>query len=232
MQRNQEHSQNKSDSEEFSPARIAYQLLAAEDEGRVCKDIPESACNHQTTNFVTHVVSLAMTKSADGLINPKLVLSWILTHLGAPAYFVGLLVPIREAGALLPQLFIAGFLRSLPRRKFAWALGSLIQGLSALGMALAAFTLEGKALGLALVSLLALLALARSLCSVSYKDVLGKTVSKSRRGTATGTASSLASGLVILFALLLASGWVDKLTLVTLGWRWRGCCGCWLPGCF
>ena len=99
-------------------------------------------------------------KSADGLINPKLVLSWILTHLGAPAYFVGLLVPIREAGALLPQLFIAGFLRSLPRRKFAWALGSLIQGLSALGMALAAFTLEGKALGLALVSLLALLALA------------------------------------------------------------------------
>ena len=30
---------------------------------------------------------------------------------------------------------------------------------------------------------------ARSVASVSYKDVLGKTVSKSRRGTVTGTAS-------------------------------------------
>jgi hypothetical protein len=39
-------------------------------------------------------------------------------------------------------------------------------------------------------------------------------VDKSKRGTATGTAGTLAAGFVICFALLLASGWVDKNVLV------------------
>ena len=55
------------------------------------------------------------------------------------------------------------------------------------------------------------------MCSVSYKDVLGKTVSKSKRGTATGTASSLSAGLVIAYAILISLNLVNKLTLVTIG---------------
>ena len=34
---------------------IAYRMLTSDDEGRVCKDIPEAACNHQQRNFLTHV---------------------------------------------------------------------------------------------------------------------------------------------------------------------------------
>ena len=45
-----------------------YRALTAEDDGRVCLDIPESACNHQPRNFLTHIVSLGATKTADGLI--------------------------------------------------------------------------------------------------------------------------------------------------------------------
>jgi hypothetical protein len=126
-----------------------------------------------------------------------------------------LLVPIREAGALVPQLFTAGFLRRLPRRKWAWAAGAGVQGLSALAMGLAALTLEGRALGVAILGALMTLALARSVCSVTYKDVLGKTVSKSRRGSATGAASSVAAAAVLGFGALLASGVIDRLTLVT-----------------
>jgi len=85
-------------------------------------------------------------------------------------------LPSREAVALLPQRFTGGFLRSLPQRKWAWAAGSLLQGLSAAGIAIATMTLGGFALGLAVVMLLTILAVARSICSVSYKDVLGKTV--------------------------------------------------------
>ena len=65
-----------------------YRALTAEDDGRVCLDIPESACNHQPRNFLTHIVSLGATKTADGLIDPKLVLAWLLTHLGAPDVFM------------------------------------------------------------------------------------------------------------------------------------------------
>jgi len=118
-----------------SAAELAWNTLTAEDDGRACKDIPEQACDEQSRNFSTHILSLSLTKTADAFVNPKLILSWILTTLGAPAYFIGLLVPIREAGSLLPQLFIADTVRSLALRRYIWLLGSLIQGLSAAGMA-------------------------------------------------------------------------------------------------
>ena len=68
-----------------------------------------------------------------------------------------------------------------------------------------------------MVIALAILALARSICSVCYKDVLGKTIDKSRRGTATGLAGSIASVSVIVYALILSSGLVDRMLLVTGG---------------
>ncbi|QYI99949.1 MFS transporter [Thalassovita mediterranea] len=195
----------------------AYRMLTSDDDGRVCRDIPESACNDQPRNFITHIASLGATKTADGLIDPKLVLSWLLTQLGAPAVFIGLLVPVRESGALLPQLLTAASLRRLSKRKWAWSVGSAIQGLSAAAIALAAIYLEGAAAGIAIVTALGVLALARSVCSVTYKDVLGKTVSKARRGTATGTASSLAAFFVIIFGAILATGTLSRMPVVLAG---------------
>ena len=66
------------------------------------RDIPDAACAEEPRNRLVHLVSLSATKLADGLIDPKLVLSWLITALGAPAALAGLLVPVREAGALLP----------------------------------------------------------------------------------------------------------------------------------
>ena len=74
-----------------------YLALTSEDDGRVCRDIPESACNHQPKNFLIHVLSLGATKTGDGLVDPKLVLSWLLGALGAPTAAIGMLVPVREA---------------------------------------------------------------------------------------------------------------------------------------
>lgn len=177
-------------------------------------DLPGGQSGAEPRNALTAAASLTMTKLSDGLIDPKLVLSWLLTTLGAPALFVGLLVPIREAGALLPQLVTADRVHALARRKWVWVAGSAGQGLAAAGIVLAALGLGGAAAGAAVCALLAVLAVSRSLCSVSFKDVLGKTVAKTRRGTVTGLAGSVASAGVIGFALLLTTGWVDRLTLV------------------
>jgi hypothetical protein len=195
-------------------ATRAFEMLTGEDDGRVCADIPDSACRAQPRSFFTHVASLGATKTADGLIDPKLVLSWLMTHLGAPSGLIGLLVPIREAGALLPQLLTAGYLRRLERRKWAWAAASAVQGLAAAGIGLVALTLTGAAAGWAILGLLALLAVARSVASVSYKDVLGKTVDRSKRGTATGLATSISAIGVIAFALVLMLGLAPRPTLV------------------
>ncbi len=176
--------------------------------------LTEVQASHEPSNFLRHAASLSMSKIADGLIDPKLVLAWLLAHLGASAFFVGLLVPIREAGALLPQLFTAPRVQAMERRKWAWVAGSIGQGVAAAGIVLAALTLSGGKAGAVICALLAVLAVSRSVCSVSYSDILGKTVGKSRRGSATGLASSLGAGAVVIFALVLMTGVLDRATLV------------------
>ncbi|MGJ8588160.1 MAG: MFS transporter [Yoonia sp.] len=177
-------------------------------------DLPDAAAKAEPGSFLRHILSLSATKIADGLIDPKLVLSWLLTHLGAGAFWIGLLVPVREAGALLPQLWTAPIIARREIRKWFWAGGAFVQGIAAGLIAVAGLTLQGPVAGVVIVGLLALLALARSVCSASYKDVLGKTVAKSRRGTATGFASSAAAIGVIIFAALLMSGIGARYALV------------------
>lgn len=203
-----------------------YELLTGDEEGRLCKDIPEAACHHQPRNFLIHAIALAATKTGDGLADPKLVLAWLLASIGAPASAIGLLVPVREALALLPQLFTSAQIRSAPVRKWIWAAGSAVQGLAVIGMAVAGLTMTGAAGGWTIVGLLALFATARSTCSVSYKDVLGKTISKQTRGTTTGTAGTIAATIVFAFGLSLSFGLIPlnltaiSMTLLIAGSMW------------
>lgn len=183
-----------------------HDILVGDDEGRLCEDIPESACRHQPRNILIHVLALAATKTGDGLADPKLVIAWLLGSIGASATVIGLLVPVREALSLLPQLFTAAQIRAVPVRKHIWIAGSVVQGLAVMGMALAGIMLEGDAGGWTILALLALFAVARSACSISYKDVLGKTVAKGSRGTATGTAGSLAAIVILAFGLSVSLG--------------------------
>ncbi len=185
-----------------------FQRLTGDEEA----DAPDEA-----RNGLRHVASLSMTKLADGLIDPKLVLSWLLTALGAPAVYAGALVPIREAGALLPQVAMAGWVSSLAQRKWAWVLGSIGQGIGAALIVFFALTLEGSAAGISICAALALLAISRALCSVSYKDILGRTIEKTRRGAITGFAGSASSVGVVLFAILLISGVFQNRTYLIAG---------------
>ena len=177
-------------------------------------DLSADARKAEPRNALRHIASLSMTKVADGLIDPKLILSWLLTALGAPAVYAGALVPIRESGALLPQILLATWVQNMQRRKWAWVVGSAGQGLFAALIVLAALTLEGAAAGVAICAALAGLALCRAACSVSYKDILGKTVGKSRRGSITGTAGSAASAGVVVLAILLMSGMFESTGVV------------------
>lgn len=163
----------------------------------------------EARNGLRHIFSLSLTKIADGLIDPKLVLSWLLGVLGAPGSIVALLVPLREAGALLPQVLLAPWLEQRKQRRWMWVAGSAGQGLMAVGIAASAIFLQGWAAGLAICILLAALAVFRAACSVSYKDILGKTVGQTKRGAVTGMAGSVASIAVLVFAGLMLSGLIQ-----------------------
>jgi len=84
-----------------------------------------------------------------------------------------------------------------------YSVGALLQGLAAAGMLLSAWQLEGQQAGWAIVFCLGVLSIARALCSISFKGVLGKCVPSGLRGQTTGWASSAAGVATIILSLAL-----------------------------
>ena len=209
-----------------------YEWLTGDENTRMCDDIPDSACKDQPQNFMRHLWASLGNKLADELSSARLVLPWLMGVIGAPIWMVGLLVPIRESGALLPQVFVAGYIRLKPQRKWVWVVGGLFQALSALVLALLALMGSGTLGGTLVLVTLVALSLARGLSSIATKDVMGKTIAKKRRGTlmgwsgsVAGAATLLAGGVLMLFedrpgqlALAILLG------IAALGWALNAFC--------
>lgn len=174
-----------------------YASLVNEEDARVCKAIDENACKVVPKNFFLTIISYFFNKLADAVANTKVIIPWIMESLQVPVYLISFLVPIRESGSLLPQLVIAAFVRKLPIRKYVWSIGAFLQALSMMGIGLVAWNMHGLPAGIAIISLIVLFSLARGLSSVAAKDVLGKTIPKTRRGTLNGFSGSLAGLLII-----------------------------------
>jgi hypothetical protein len=183
--------------------REFYEFIHGEEDARACRGIPDEACRVVPGNYLRMVLALVLLKTGDVIVNPKSVLPWLIGFMGVPASYAGVLVPLRESGSMLPQLAIAAWIREAPVRKGFFVLGALLQGAATLGLAVAALTLEGHTGGIAIVACVAVFSLARGLCSIAQKDVLGKTVPKAQRGTATGVASSAAGAVAIAVAAVL-----------------------------
>jgi hypothetical protein len=194
-----------------------YAALVQEEDARACRELSEAACREAPRSFVANTAAQAMTSLGDAIVNTKTTLPWLLASLGAPTWSAAMLVPVREAGALLPQLAIAAWLRTLPVRKYAWMVGAGLQGLAVLAMAISAVLLEGAAFGATLLGLVTMFSLARGACSVASKDVLGKTVAKTRRGRVSGYAASAAGfGTLVLAAIMWSQADADQLPYATL----------------
>ena len=182
-----------------------YGLLTGDDDARLCRDIPEDQCREQPSNFAWQVASQTLSKTGDALADSKVVLPWLLGLLGAPVYLVGLLVPIRESLALLPQIIIGGAIRRFPVRKGWWVWSSVIEGLCILAMAGVALAgMGGAAAGWTIIALLTAFSLARGAASVASKDTLGKTVSKGKRGRVNGHSAAAAGIAAAAVGLYLA----------------------------
>lgn len=161
------------------------------------EQLPGDARDHVAHNAVHTVGALTLTKIGDRIVDAKTVLTWLLGALGAPTGLTALLVPIRESGALLPQVLVARAVAGQPRRQPAWLIGAFGQAASVAAMAVVALTLRGTAAGVALLLALASFASFRAVCSLTIKDVMGRTIPTGERGQVTGWATT-ASGLVAI----------------------------------
>ncbi|KXS53526.1 MAG: hypothetical protein AWU57_2091 [Marinobacter sp. T13-3] len=185
-----------------NPVEQLYGLIANEEDARVCKDIPEEACQEVPRNFFLILAANVLTKLGDLLISPKTVLAWLMSAVGAPA-LVAWLVPIRESGSLVPQMVIAAWVRRKAVRKGFWTMGSFGQAVSVVAMAASIWFLEGYAAGGGVIAALIIFSLARGFCSVAMKDVQGKCIPKTRRGRLSGLATTVGGTATVILTLLL-----------------------------
>jgi len=185
-----------------NPVEQLYGLIANEEDARVCKDIPEEACQEVPRNFFLILAANVLTKLGDLLISPKTVLAWLMSAVGAPA-LVAWLVPIRESGSLVPQMVIAAWVRRKAVRKGFWTIGSFGQAVSVVAMAASIWFLEGYAAGGGVIAALVVFSLARGFCSVAMKDVQGKCIPKTRRGRLSGLATTIGGTATVILTVLL-----------------------------
>lgn len=148
-------------------------------------------------NGLRQIVAQALQSTGDQVVNAKTVLPWLFAALGAPAAMVGLLVPVRESGSMLPQAAMVPWVRRHRVRKWLWVAGSAGQALATAAMAVTAATATGTTAGVAILLALAVFSLSRALNSLASKDVLGRTIPKGQRGQINGLATVL-SGVVAI----------------------------------
>lgn len=149
------------------------------------------------SNGLRLIGASALQNAGDQVVNAGTVLPWLLTALGAPVALVGLLVPLRESGSLLPQAALSPLVQRRAQRKWVWVAGGTIQAVAAAAMALVAATASGTTAGVLILTSLAMFAFGRSLSSLASKDVLARIIPKGQRGQINGV-STVASGVVAL----------------------------------
>lgn len=169
-------------------------------------------------NYVLNVANGACTKLAEQLASPGLVLPWLLASIGAPAFLVGFLAPIKQVGSLAPQLLVAARIRAAARRKWFWVGAGTAQALMLLGMIPAALMLSPVAAGVAIVALLAAFSVASGVGSVAFQDVVGKTIPKGRRGRLLANRAALGGALTLLAGIGMRFGLGDDAGIMPYLW--------------
>lgn len=178
---------------------------------------PRTSLPHESHNAGRFIIANGVQNVGDQLVAAKTVLPWLFQFAGVPAALTGLLVPIREAGSMLPQAALTPWVLNAPSRKKLWIIGGIIQALAAFGIAVAALFIDALPLGITALVLLGVLSVGRALCSITGKDVQGSTISKGKRGVITGRATTVGGiATLVVGGLLAFVDDVDLAAIVTL----------------
>ena len=190
---------------------LPYRILSGDDsDERACAAIPDEACAEVPRNYLFNVTNGAATKLAEQLASPGLVLPWLASAVGAPAAIAALFVPVKQAGSLAPQLAVAGAIRSLSRRKWAWVLAGATQALALALIGVAALTLDGLTAGATILALFVVFSVMSGVGSVAFQDVVGKTVPKGHRGRMLSNRATIGGVLTLAAAAGLHLGVADR----------------------
>jgi hypothetical protein len=191
-------------------------------------ELPPEVVAEVPGNAAKLVAAHTLQNVGDLIVDAKTVLTWLVAATGAPAAVVGLLVPIRDAGSMVPQVFLAPYVRRLAVRKWVWVAGGLLQAAAVVAMAVVTATLTGTAAGIGLLATLTVFALARSGSSFASKDVLGRTLPKGERGQISGLGTVAAGAAAIVVGLLMRTIGGEDTPATTYAWLLVGAAAAWV----
>ena len=161
---------------------------------------------HLWRNFSLGIVNGGMFGLAEALMSIDTVLTWFVQQLGGSNFLIGLVGPLRDAGWLLPQLFISHRLQREPLKQPLYRRAAMIRVVAWLLWTLAVFVLAGYPSALLLVFFTAygVNALASGLAGLPFLEIVAKTIPPDRRGSYFGGRMFL-GGLLSLLAGVLVS---------------------------
>src|SRR5699024_2497698 len=118
-------------------------------------ELPDCVRRDVSRNGLRLVAANTLQSSGDQTVSASTVLPWLFHVLGVPAALIGLLVPIRETGSMLPQAFLTPLVVRVTYRKWVLVAGAAVQAAAVAVIALVAAFGSGTAAGLGLLAALA-----------------------------------------------------------------------------
>jgi hypothetical protein len=119
---------------------------------------------------------------AETLTDPTLVLVAFVSRLTDSPILIGLVAPLRDAGWFLPQLWLSGYVQSLPYKLTLYRQTAVARLVAWAGLALAPFLLTSSThLLVAFYVTFGAYALASGFAGLTFVEVVGKTIPAHRR---------------------------------------------------
>ncbi|HKZ83002.1 MAG TPA: MFS transporter [Anaerolineae bacterium] len=146
--------------------------------------LPRALTPNERRSFVLGVSNGAAFTFAESLIAADLVLTNFVGKLTASNFLIGLVVPLRDAGWFLPQLFVSSYLQYRERVLPIYRVMAVARTIAWLGMAAVVFAVQDPGALLLLFFLLySVNSLASGVAGLSFMDVVAKTIPGGRRGS-------------------------------------------------
>jgi hypothetical protein len=159
-------------------------------------------------NFKLGVANGILYITAETLLDPTLVLVTFLSMLTNSPLLLGMLLPIRDGAWALPQLWVSGYLQSIPHKITIYRRMSLVRiVLWGLLAATIVFVREPKILLVAFFAVFTFSSLINGLAGLPFFEVVSKTIPSHQRGEffawrlGLGGLGSVAASLIVRWIL-------------------------------
>lgn len=141
------------------------------------------ARRHLRRNFSLGIANGALFNLSSSLLDPSLVLTWLVRQLTSSNFLIGLVVPIYQGGWFLPQLLVSGYLQGRKRKLPLYVAMSTPRAICWALVALALFLITDRTVLLVLFyTLLTVYSLADGVAGLPFMDIIAKAIPSTRRG--------------------------------------------------